>query len=158
AFAPTLADPAVLEPDYRDALAAYAVWRAVEKPLPERCGALFFAFRVLEALGERAPTPARLSTFARIASELGDRAACVRALDTLISNLRPGWMESGEPFWPACHRFDVVTANGRAQAWFGTSAVEQFERIRGFSSFFGAPSPVIEWLYQQPLASIEMQR
>jgi FkbM family methyltransferase len=157
-FAPMLAGLAALDPDYRDALAAYAIWRTVEKPLPERCAALFYAFRVLAALCERSATPARLSTFARIASEVGDRGACVRALDALVGNLQHGGMESGEPFWPACPRFDTIAANGRARAWFVTSAIEQFERIRGFSSFFGAPSPVIEWLCQQPLASIEMQR
>src|SRR5262249_14796801 len=136
----------------------YAQWRTVEKPLPERCGALFCAFRVLGELCQRSATPARLSTFARIAGEIGDRSACARTLDGLVSNLRPGWVEGREPFWPACTRFEASAASGRAHAWFVPSAIEQFERVRGFSSFFGAPSPVIDWLCQQPLASIEMQR
>jgi FkbM family methyltransferase len=158
AFAPMSRDPATLDPDYRDALAAYAAWRAVENPLPERCAALFYAFRVLSALCERTGTAARLSSLARIAWDAGARAACRGALDVLVNNLQPDWIENCEPFWPACPRFDTVTANGRAREWFVTSAVEQIERIRSFSSFFVGASPVFEWLCEQPLASIEMQR
>ncbi len=157
-FAPMLRNLATLDPDYRDALAGYAVWRTVEKPLPERCAALFYAFQVLSALCRRDASSARLSTLARIAWEAGARAACVGALDALVSDLQPDWIENCEPFWPACPRFDTVPANGRARAWFVTSAVEQFERIRALSSFFGGPSATFEWLCQQPLASIEMQR
>ena len=157
-FAPLLGDLAALDPDYRDALSAYAIWRTVEKPLPERCAALFYAYRSLNALCQRAASSARLSTFARVAWEAGERVASVRALDLLISNLQSGSIQNCEPFWPACPRFDTVAANGRASEWFVTAAVEQFERLRGFSTFFGGASPVLEWLCQQPLASIEMQR
>jgi FkbM family methyltransferase len=158
ALAPMLGDLAALDPDYRDALGAYAFWRTVEKPLPERCAALFYAFRVLTELCQRSANSARLSTLARIAWEAGGRGACARALDTLVTDLQPDWIENCEPFWPACPRFDTVPAKGRARAWFVTSVVEQCERIRGFSSFFVGASPVFEWLCEQPLASIEMQR
>ena len=157
-LAPMLGDLAALDPDYRDALGAYAFWRMVDNPLPDRCAALFYAFRVLCALCERAGTAARLSTLARVAWEAGARVACAQALDTLVGDLQPDWIENCEPFWPACPRFDTVAANGRARAWFVTSVVEQSERIRGFSSFFAGASPVFEWLCEQPLASIEMQR
>jgi FkbM family methyltransferase len=156
-FAPLMQDPAALDPDYRDALDAYAVWRTVEKPLPERCAALFYALRSLSALCERAASSARVSTLARIAWEAGERATCMRALELLINNL-PGSIQNCEPFWPACSRFDTVAANGCTREWFVTAAVEQIERLFRFSSFFGGPSPVLEWLCEQPLASIEMQR
>jgi FkbM family methyltransferase len=158
AFTPLLGDLTALDPDYRDALGAYALWRTPEKPLPERCAALFYAFRALSALCQSAASPARLSTFARIAWEAGARAACAGALDALAGNLQSDWMKNCEPFWPACPRFDSVAADARAIAWFATSVVEQFERIRSLSSCFGGASPVLEWLCQQPLASIEMQR
>jgi FkbM family methyltransferase len=157
-FAPMLGDLAALDPDYRDALGAYAFWRTIEKPLPERCAALFYAFRSLRALCRRAANFPRLSTLARIAWEAGERDACAWALDAAISNLQPESIQNCEPFWPACPRFDTVPANGRARAWFVTAVIEQFERIRSLSSFFGGASPVFEWLCQQPLASIEMQR
>ena len=157
-FAPMSQDLATLDPDYRDALAAYAVWRTVEKPLPERCAALFHAFRELSTLCRRAGNSARLSTFARIAWEAGERVACVQALRTLIGDLQGGSLQIREPFWPACPRFDTVAANGRAGEWFLTSVVEQYERAFAFSSMFGGGSPGLEWLCQQPLAAAEMLR
>jgi len=157
-FAPMLQDLATLDPDYRDALDAYAIWRTVEKPLPERCAGLFQAFRALSTLCRRAGGSARLSTFARIAWEAGERVACVQALRALIDDLQRGSIQIREPFWPACPRFDTVAANGRAGEWFLTSVVEQYERAFAFSSMFGGGSPGLEWLCQQPLAAAEMLR
>jgi FkbM family methyltransferase len=157
-FAPLLQDLTALDPDYRDALGAYAVWRAIEKPLPERCAALIHAFRLLSSLCRRARNFTRLSTFARVAWEAGERVACVNALAALIEDLQRGPILISEPFWPACPHFDSIAADGDAAGWFLTSAVEQYERARTFSSFFSGASSVIEWLCQQPLASIAMQR
>jgi FkbM family methyltransferase len=157
-LAPKLRDLATLDPDYRDALSAYAFWRTAENPLPKRCAALFYAFRSLRALCQKAANLYRLSTCARIAWEAGERSACAWALEAVIANLKPEAIDSCEPFWPACPRFDTIPANGRTTAWFVTSAIEQYERIRSLSSFFGGASATFEWLCQQPLASIEMQR
>src|SRR5262249_61753204 len=101
---------------------------------------------------------ARLSTFARIAWEAGERVACVQALRALIGTLQSGSIQIREPFWPACPRFDTIAANGRAGEWFLTSVVEQHERAVAFSSMFGGGSPGLEWLCQQPLAAAEMLR
>ena len=157
AFAPMLGDLAALDPNYRDALAAYSIWRTAGKPLPERCAALFHAFRLLSPLCQHAASSTHLSTFARIAWEAGERVACVQALRTLISDLQRGSIQISEPFWPACPRYDTVAADGCAGEWFLTSVVEQYERTFANSSLSGG-SPGLEWLCQQPLASIEMQR
>jgi len=163
-FAPVLAplcgDLAALDPDYLDALGAYAFWRTIENPLPERCAALFYAFRSLHALCRRAANFPRLSTLARVAWEAGERSTCAWALEAVINNLKSdsGAITGCEPFWPACPRFDTVPANGRAMVWFLTSVIEHYERIRSLSSFFGGATSNLEWLCQQPLASIEMQR
>jgi FkbM family methyltransferase len=157
-FTPMLQDLAALDPDYRDVLGAYAIWRTVEKPLPERCAALFYAFRLLSSLCQRAANFARLSTLARIAWEAGERATCVRALGAQINDLQQRPFQINEPFWPASPRFDTVAANGSAGGWFLTSVLEQYERTFAFSSLFGKGSPGLDWLCQQPLASIEMHR
>jgi FkbM family methyltransferase len=157
-FAPLLADLAALDPDYRDALAAYAVWRTADRPLPERCAALAHAFRLLSPLCQRSPRSAHLSTFARIAWEAGERVACVQALRTLIGDLQRGSIKIGEPFWPACPRFDTLAANGCAGEWFITSVLEQYERAFANTSLSSGGSPGLEWLCQQPLAALEMQR
>jgi hypothetical protein len=157
-FAPMFQDLALLDPDYRDVLGAYAVWRTVERPLPERCAALFYACRAMSLLCQRAANSARLSTLARIAFEAGERTTCVQALKAVIGDLQRGLMQIQEPFWPAFPRFDTVAANGRAGEWFLTSIIEQYERTFAFSSLFGRGSPGLEWLCQQPLASTEMHR
>jgi len=159
-FIPMCGDLAALDPDYRDALGAYAFWRTLENPLPERCAALFYAFRSLQALCGREANFARLSTLARIAWEAGERFVCVGALEAGINSLKSdsGAITGCEPFWPAGPRFDTVPANGRAMVWYLTSVVEQYERIRSLSSFFGGATTNLEWLSQQPLASIDMLR
>jgi FkbM family methyltransferase len=157
-FTPMLRDLAALDPDYRDVLGAYAVWRTVARPLPERYAALVYAFRALSALCQRAAGSARLATLARIAFEAGERVACVQALQAIIGDLQRGSIQIQEPFWPACPRFDTIAANGRTGEWFLTSIVEQYERTFAFSSLFGRGSPGLDWLCQQPLASIEMHR
>ena len=157
-FAPMWQNPAALDPDYRDVLGAYAVWRTVAKPLPERYAALFYAFRALGTLCQRAAGSARLSTLARIAFEAGERVACVQALQAIIGDLQRGSIQIQEPFWPACPRFDTIAANGRTGEWFLTSIVEQYERSFAFSSLFGRGSQGLDWLCQQPLASTEMHR
>jgi FkbM family methyltransferase len=157
-FTPLFRNLTAVDPGYRDALGAYAVWRAVEKSAPERSAALIHAFRLLSSLCQRAANFTRLSTFARVAWELGERVACVNALAALINELEQRPVEISEPFWPACPKFDSVAVDGDAAGWFLTSAVEQYERARTFSSYFRGASAAMEWLCRQPLASIEMQR
>ena len=153
-----LKDLATLDADYRDGLAAYAAWRAVENPLPTRCAALLEALHRVRESSLREANSARLSTLARIALEAGERVVCVEALGALVGNMQRGSIQLVEPFWPASPRFDTITPDGRAGEWFLTSVVEQHERSSGFSSLFSGGSPGLEWLCQQPLASMEMQR
>jgi FkbM family methyltransferase len=75
------------DPVYAAALAAYAAWRATDRPASERCAALAFAVRALKAVCQHAPTPARLSTLARVAWEWGARDASVAALQQLLNVL-----------------------------------------------------------------------
>jgi FkbM family methyltransferase len=157
-FTPMMQNFATLDPSYRDVLGAYALWRTAEKPISERYAALVFAFRRLSELCQRSAGSARLSTLARIAFEVGERVTCVQALRALIEDLQRGSFQISEPFWPAAARFDTVAASGCAGEWFLTSVMEQYERTFAFSSLFGRGSPGLEWLCQQPLASIEMHR
>jgi FkbM family methyltransferase len=147
------------DPHYLDALAAFAQWRDRAQPAATRCGALDFAVTTLRALCQRAPTLARLSTFARAAWEWGRRGESVGAVHQLVDMASQTGAPPSEPFWPACARFDTIAAaTSTEQAWFLSAAIEHFERAASFSSRFAPPSGNAEWLCAQPFASAEMER
>jgi FkbM family methyltransferase len=144
--------------EYRNSLAAYAVWRAAERPLATRCAALAFALRNLTAICARTPTAAHLSTLARVAWEWGARGECGATLQRLFVALQSGNVALDEPFWPACPRFDNIAPGTQPQNWFAAAVAEQFELTSSFSSVFTGEPPFLEWLCGQPFASIEMER
>lgn len=162
AFAPTFAqlltDAVPLDPAYRDALAAYALWRSPDAALPERYAALQFACNTLIALCEKEATLARLSTLARIAWEIGRRGVAVSVLKLLADILKRGTGRMEEPFWPANARFDMISPGAHVMEWFVVQALEQFEQAAAFSSMFGQSGIDIDWLSQQPFASAEIER
>ena len=143
---------------YRNSLAAYATWRAVDQPTATRCAALAFALRGLREACARVPTEGRLSTLARVAWEWGVRSESVAVLQRLLQSMQGGRIRLGEPCWPASARFDRVAADGQLANWFAGAVAEQFETTLAFSSTFGGASPTLEWLCAQPFASAGMER
>jgi FkbM family methyltransferase len=143
---------------YRDSLAAYAIWRTVDRPVATRCAALAVALHGLRLASERIPSPGRLSTLARVAWEWGARAESVAVLRRLFALLQSGQIQLNEPLWPASARFDRTAPGGDIAAWFVGAAAEQFEKTWAFSSAFVGASPALEWLRTQPFAAIEMER
>src|SRR5262249_49326559 len=113
-----------VDPDYHDALAGYATWRAAELPLPERYAALHFACAALARLCQRAAPLARLSTLARVAWEAGQRGVSVWGLRLFGDLFRRGESRIDEPFWPANPRFDTVSPGVKPSDWFFCSALE----------------------------------
>ncbi len=144
--------------EYRDGLAAYAAWRAADRPASVRCAALAFAAHALRSVCLRAPTPARWSTQARVAWEWGARDESVAALQRLLNILQSGGIRLDEPFWPAAARFDDVELGNRPAAWLVAASAEQYERTFSLSSFFGGPTPALAWLASQRFASCEIER
>jgi FkbM family methyltransferase len=151
-------DGAPADSGYRDSLAAFATWNAVDQPVATRCAALAFALRGLRAACARAPTVGRLSTLARVAWEWGARGESVGVLQRLLQNVQGGHIEFGEPFWPASKRFDGIELGSNPASWFVGSAAEQFETTFGFSSLWVGASARLEWLCTQPFISTEMER
>lgn len=150
--------PPSLEPDYAVALDAYAVWRAPAESMARRVGALAFATSTLHALCAHAPTPARLSTLARVAGEWGDRGPSFRAARQLLEAIQRPGTALNEPFWPASARFDSLPIVGDQALWFAAAAGDQFESARSYSSCFGGGSPVLKWLCGLPYRSSEHLR
>lgn len=161
AFPGLLTDEVELDPDYRDCLAAFAVWRSADTDLPKRCAALDFAWRGLLALNqsEARPTFARMSTLARVASEAGQRSVSIKALRVLFDS-REAWalhLET-EPFWLASKRFDNLLPDGDIREWIIGSAVEQLELSGHFSSVFSGATPALAWLSGRRFVSNEIMR
>jgi FkbM family methyltransferase len=146
------------DPVYAAALAAYAAWRATDRPASERCAALAFAVRALKAVCQHAPTPARLSTLARVAWEWGARDASVAALQQLLNVLQGGGIRLDEPFWPAAPRFDDMDLGNKPAAWLVAASAEHYERTFSLSSFFGGPTPALDWLCAQRFAARDIER
>ncbi len=90
-----------IEPDYAKSLAAFATWRNADLPARTRCAALFYAYRTLAALCNRAPTTARFSSFARLAWEGGWRGGATVALGQMAAHIRHTPFAPNEPCWPA---------------------------------------------------------
>jgi len=144
---------------YRNGLAAYAVWRAVKRPVAMRCAALAFALHSLRAVCAREPTVARLSTLVRVAWEWGARRESVAVLRRLLQAVHGGQIQLGEPFWPASARFDGIAPGSQSANWFAAAAAEQLEKTSSLSSMFvGGASPILFWLCGQAFASTEMER
>lgn len=150
--------PAALDANYAAALDAYALWRRPTESMARRVGALAFAVSTLHDLCARAPTPARLSTFARVAGEWGDRGPSSMAARRLIEAIQRPGTPLNEPFWPACARFDSLPITGDQALWFAAAAGDQFESARSHSSCFGGGSPVLKWLCTLPYRSSEHLR
>ena len=146
------------DPQYQDALVAYAAWRSPDRPAAMRCGALFHALESIRAVCKRGLTAERASTWARIASEWGARVESVAALRQLLHILDNARVQLKEPFWPAASRFDNIDPDDQPAEWIAAAAAEQHERTAGFSSFFTGPSPLLSRLCSQKFAGAEMER
>jgi FkbM family methyltransferase len=162
AFAPMfgylLDDAKYMDRDYAKALAAFAVWRTKDLPAPIRCAGLFFAYRTLAALCNRAPTTSRYSTFARLAWEGGWRAEAAVVLKQMDVYIQRVPFQPTEPCWPANPRFDDIEIASDPAIWFATAVAEQLEQAQSYSTYFSGMSPRLPWLCDQPTASREMHR
>jgi FkbM family methyltransferase len=162
AFAPMfgrlLDDARHIDPDYAKALAAFAAWRTSDAPAHIRCAALYFAYRTLAALCNRAPTTARFATFARLASEGGWRGESLTALSQMAAHIQRTPFQPMEPCWSPNPRFDNVAVTGDPALWFATAVLEQLERARSYSTCYSGLSSWLPWLCDQPVASLEMHR
>lgn len=123
-----------------------------------RFASLSEAYAQLREACSRAVTASRLSTLARIAGELGQKTACREALRQIVGGgRRAGTVDLTEPFLVASPRFDLLEPS-RLDAWFLASAIEQFERVRHYSSFYTGDSALalIDQLIELGYGSAEM--
>jgi FkbM family methyltransferase len=103
----------------------------------ERYQALCGARDRLNALVAQQATHGRLCSLARVEHELGARVQSVSTLLRLLGMPVPaGGLARDEPFLPAAETYEKTNPGGQLEAWFFGTALEQFERISSFSSFY----------------------
>lgn len=111
-----------------------------------RLAALRAARTHAEAAYAASPSPARLATLARLQADAGLRQAGVASLGALVNTLAAARRAVlDEPFLAPCARYESL-ARTSDRDWLLAAALEQYELLRGHSSFFTGPSslPLLE--------------
>jgi FkbM family methyltransferase len=144
-----------------EALTCFAISQDTDLNPLERFSALESSFMALSSLCERASRDSRLASLARVAREYGARAVAVGALSQL-QKLAGGSepLDSGEPFLAPGKRFDRIEPRTGVKDWFLAAAIEEFEKLSSYSSFFSgeAARERLEFMVSLGYESAEMRR
>ncbi len=127
-------------------IAQFTASRSPELPAVERFLLLKTSLELLKQLSAQAPTPGALTSLARVAAAFGHRETAVAALEALIETLRRGdQLDPAEPFLAPSERIDRTSPRGEAQPWLLAAALECFEQLRTFSSYFSDASSLVNY-------------
>jgi FkbM family methyltransferase len=122
---------------YKQALNNYAMTQNHECPLRVRYGYLKRAYEGLLKLAEGSSNLSRLQSFIRVATDLGHRENAVSALRYLAQSLKANQsLAVIEPFLPLSHSFQDIDVGDKLGNWMATSILEQYEKLRAFSSYY----------------------
>lgn len=162
AFWPALAPRVAGEspPLYMDTLDAFAAGLDGNRPLEQRWAALRRAVGLAKGFARQPVIPAMCSTLARIAFEAGEHQLMMEALQAIIQAYPNRDAPVRLPLWPAAPRYDTIGPGADPVTWFHAAVIEQFERVRTYSSLFGGPGtlPLLDWLQSTRFAGHEMER
>lgn len=142
-------------------LALWAFAQDLAQPIDQRLGALQQSYRLLSELAREKDRLTHQSSLARVAWELGERTAALRALGHLIPALEAGIEPSPkEPFLPPSSRFDGIDPNGRLGEWLDAAALEGDEQLGHYSSYFSGTKarPRLERLQALGFTSVAVQQ
>lgn len=143
------------------ALSLYAQSRDSSQPPASRFAALAASLRRLESVCAREPSGLRLMSLARAARDYGARTIAVRALSQLVDALRnTRRVDPSEPFLVPGERFDSIAPGAAPFKWVLAAALEEFERLVAFSSFYTGldARSRLETIQSLGFGSPEMQR
>lgn len=105
-------------------LAAYHASRDGSRRPPDRYGLMVAAMALLRDTPGLANNPPRLSTFARLALDLGLHGAALDALNILIDRIREaGSFLPNEPFLPPTPYYEPIIHDGRLGNWLLAQAL-----------------------------------
>ncbi|HTQ99426.1 MAG TPA: FkbM family methyltransferase [Candidatus Acidoferrum sp.] len=143
------------------ALTLYFFSQDISQSARQRIAALGACVNQLVEVCERQPTSLQLCSLARAARDYGARSLAVNALGRFINSLLQNKnMALDEPFLPPGKRFDSLVPGEDMNNWLLASALEEFETLSSFSSFYlGASSRQrLEVIGKTGFASPEMKR
>lgn len=130
----TAADPCA---ELMEALSWYLMSQDSAVPMTERFIALETSFQQLQRLCSEQAVHLRLASLARVACAYGARAVAVAALgqqcNTIFQNQR---VDLSEPFLAPWARFDAIEPGNSPGNWVLAAAMEGFETLAAFSSFY----------------------
>lgn len=147
--------------DYFKAIELYFLAHADSCTSYERYHALVASFNRLQQMSGTSQKLTYLSTFARIASELGYRAVAAQSvakLGEILSKTRHTPLD--EPFLPVCSRFDHLDPGNQLNGWFHACLRETYETISAYSSYYTGQSTLgnLEAIKGLGFQSPEMER
>ena len=120
-----------------DALALYAISQDDHVPPLERFDALEMSLKAMTSLSQERPPSLRLASLARVARSYGARAIAIEALRQLLETLvREKRVDLEEPFLAPGERFDTIEPRDNILNWILAAALEEFEKLRAYSSFY----------------------
>ena len=142
-------------------LAAFAQSRDPARTLAERVESLWYAVGQVAGAIRAKDTLARRISLARLTWETGMRGAAIMSLSKAVNRVKA---EAGdalaEPFLAPSQRYERLSVDAPAGEWLESAVIEQYEKLRNFSSVFGGTSSlaVLEPLLGRPYCSAEMER
>ena len=146
---------------YLQALALFAQSRDLKYSGGARLSLLRRAADLVAAASQEQNTLPRLLTSARLAWELGRRAFAVQLLENAGRRVQAEDASVyDEPFLAPSVRYEHLSTGAPADEWIHCAVVEQWERLRHFSSFYAGTSSLalLEAIASLAYRSAEMER
>ena len=146
---------------YFEGLSAFAQSRHAAMAPAERVAWLQRALQCVADAIEVDATPARQLSYGRIAAELGWRDAAASCLVRAFEMTKGTDMQSlREPFIAPSERYERVDAGTDPAGWLTCAALEQYEKLRYYSSLFADKSSleVLAPIGDLPYRSAEVDR
>lgn len=131
--------------DYQSAMAAYVGSRNPQFTSEQRLAHLAYAFEIVKKMLSAGESRIeRLSTFARICFDFGQRSIGLQVLEYLIQkfvhNREP--FSIGQEFVPPGREFEAVNPQGRLGDWLCAASIDQYIRKHAFSFYFSTNDTV----------------
>lgn len=149
------------EESYLKAIELYFLAHADSRTSYQRYHALQASFNSLKQISGTGQKLTHLSTFARVAAEMGYRGVAVQAVakqGEILTKTRHALLD--EPFLPACSRFDHLDPGNRPNDWFLACLLETHETLYAYSSYYTGQSTLgnLETIKGLGFQGAEMER
>ncbi len=149
------------DPSYLKAIELYFLAHADSRSPYERYRALRASFNELRQIAATGQKLTYLSTFTRVAAEMGFRVTALQTVarqGEIMGKTRHAPLD--EPFLPVCGRFDYLDPGSRPNDWFFASLLETYETLHAYSSYYSGQSTLgnLEIIQGLGFQSPEMER